>query len=92
MALFTLGTAFIAHHFWTMFGDDRVANMTEFFKNMSIIAGLQLLSLTGPGKYSGPKEVCRLAAMPELEVQFFLGSSTQRAQGSWSDSPNQRYS
>lgn len=52
LALFTLGTAIIAHHFWNMEGAERAANMTEFFKNLSIIGGLILLSLSGPGRFS----------------------------------------
>lgn len=55
LALFTLGTALIGHHFWTMSGDDYAANLTEFLKNMSIIGGLLFLSVTGPGKYSADR-------------------------------------
>lgn len=51
-ALFTLGTALIGHQFWTMVDAERAANMTQFFKNMSIMGGLLLLSITGAGKYS----------------------------------------
>lgn len=51
-ALFVLGTALIGHDFWTMADAERAANMTQFFKNMSIMGGLLLLGLTGPGKYS----------------------------------------
>lgn len=51
-ALFTLGTAVIGHDFWTMVDAERAANMTQFLKNMSIMGGLLLLGLTGPGKYS----------------------------------------
>lgn len=50
--LFVLGTAFIGHDFWTMADAERAANITQFFKNMSIAGGLLLLGLTGPGKYS----------------------------------------
>ncbi|WP_185268855.1 DoxX family protein [Halopseudomonas xiamenensis] len=50
--LFTLGTAVIGHDFWTMAEPERAANMTQFFKNLSIAGGLLLLGLTGPGKYS----------------------------------------
>lgn len=52
LALFVLGTALIGHDFWTMSGAERAANVTQFFKNMSIVGGLLLLGLTGPGKYS----------------------------------------
>ena len=52
LALYTLGTALIAHHFWTMEGADRYANSINFYKNISIIGGLLLLYVTGAGKYS----------------------------------------
>jgi putative oxidoreductase len=52
LALYTLGTALIGHRFWTMHDGARIANMINFYKNMSIIGGLLLLSLSGPGRYS----------------------------------------
>jgi putative oxidoreductase len=51
-ALYTLGTALIGHHFWTMAGDERMANMINFYKNISIMGGLLLLCVTGAGRYS----------------------------------------
>jgi putative oxidoreductase len=52
LALYTLGTGLIAHHFWTMEGAARYANAINFYKNISIIGGLLLLCVTGPGRYS----------------------------------------
>ena len=52
LALYTLGTAIIGHHYWTMTGDAQAENMINFYKNVSIIGGLLLLCVTGPGKYS----------------------------------------
>ncbi|SAL81915.1 DoxX family protein [Caballeronia arvi] len=52
LALYTLGTAFIGHHYWTMTGMEQYANMINFYKNLSIIGGLLLLVVTGPGRYS----------------------------------------
>lgn len=52
LALYTLGTALIGHHYWTMAGAERMANMINFYKNIAIIGGLLLLCVTGPGKYS----------------------------------------
>ena len=52
LALYTLGTALIGHHFWTMTGDAHMANMINFYKNISIMGGLLLLCVTGAGKYS----------------------------------------
>jgi putative oxidoreductase len=52
LALFVLGTALIGHHYWTMMGPERGANMVQFYKNISIMGGLLLLSMTGGGRYS----------------------------------------
>lgn len=52
LALYTLGTALVGHHYWTMTGADHMANMINFYKNLSIVGGLLLLCLTGPGRYS----------------------------------------
>jgi len=52
MVLYTLGTALVGHHYWSMAGADRMANMINFYKNLSIAGGLLLLCLTGPGRYS----------------------------------------
>jgi putative oxidoreductase len=52
LALYTLGTALIGHHFWTMADGERMANMINFYKNLSIIGGLLLLCVTGAGRYS----------------------------------------
>src|SRR5258708_5169337 len=39
LALYTLGTALIGHHFWNMEGAARSANAINFYKNISIIGG-----------------------------------------------------
>ena len=52
LALYTLATAFIGHHYWTVTGADQYANMTNFYKNISIMGGFFLLYVTGAGKYS----------------------------------------
>ena len=52
MALYTFGTAIIGHHFWTMTGMARFETEINFYKNISIIGGLLLLYVTGPGRYS----------------------------------------
>jgi putative oxidoreductase len=51
-ALFTLATAFLGHHFWTMEGAERYANSINFYKNLSIVGGFLLLYVAGAGKYS----------------------------------------
>jgi putative oxidoreductase len=52
LALYTLAAAFIGHHYWTMLDGERIANMIDFYKNVSIMGALLLLCVTGPGKYS----------------------------------------
>jgi putative oxidoreductase len=51
-ALFTFGTAMLGHRFWTMAGPLREENRINFLKNMSIIGGLVLLAVTGPGRFA----------------------------------------
>jgi len=51
-ALFVLGTALIGHPYWNMVDPERSANMTQFFKNLSIVGGLLLLAVTGAGRFS----------------------------------------
>jgi putative oxidoreductase len=52
LALYTLGTALIAHHYWTMTGAKKIDSMESFYKNLSIMGGFLLLYVTGAGKYS----------------------------------------
>ena len=52
MALYTLGTALIGHHYWTVKGADLVDSMEGFYKNLCIMGGFLLLYITGAGKYS----------------------------------------
>ena len=52
MFFYTLGTALIGHRYWTITGADYVDSMDSFYKNLSIMGGFLLLSITGPGKYS----------------------------------------
>ncbi|AHG19141.1 membrane protein [Chania multitudinisentens RB-25] len=51
-AVYVLGTALIGHPFWRMSGAEMLGNEINFFKNISIIAGLLLLSITGAGRFS----------------------------------------
>jgi putative oxidoreductase len=52
LAVYTLGTAFIGHHFWTMTGAEQYENMINFYKNVSIFGGLFALAVAGPGRFS----------------------------------------
>jgi putative oxidoreductase len=61
LTVYTLGTALIGHRYWTVKGAERVASMDGFYKNISIMGGLLLLIVTGPGKYS-VDALCRIGA------------------------------
>jgi putative oxidoreductase len=52
LALYTLGTALIAHRYWTMTGAKKIDSMEDFYKNLSMMGGFLLLYITGAGKYS----------------------------------------
>lgn len=52
LALYTLGTALIGHPYWTLTGGAQLEAEINFYKNISIIGGLLLLYVTGPGRYS----------------------------------------
>lgn len=62
LALYTLGTSFIGHPFWTMEGTARYGNAINFYKNVSIIGGFLLLYVTGPGRYSVDAALARSRA------------------------------
>ena len=51
-ALYTLGSALIAHRYWTMTGANKVDSMEGFYRNLGIVGGFLLLCITGAGKYS----------------------------------------
>lgn len=52
LALYTIATALIGHHFWNMTGAEQMANMINFYKNVSIAGGLLALAVAGPGRFS----------------------------------------
>ncbi|WP_341867024.1 DoxX family protein [Acetobacter persici] len=52
LALYTLATAFIGHHYWTFSGMERYDMWIHFYKNFSIAGGLLALAATGPGHFS----------------------------------------
>jgi putative oxidoreductase len=52
MFFYTLGTALIGHHYWTVKGEGYVDSMDGFYKNLSIMGGFLLLHVMGGGTYS----------------------------------------
>jgi putative oxidoreductase len=52
LALYTLGTSFVEHRYWSMKGADWLASMESFYKNLAIAGGFLLLFVTGAGRYS----------------------------------------
>mgnify|MGYP001218391055 CR=1 FL=1 len=54
LALYTVVTALIGHHFWTLSGMLRYDMMIHFYKNISVAGGLIALAVAGPGRYRAP--------------------------------------
>ena len=52
LAGYTILTALIGHHFWTMTGAAQAGNLIHFNKNLGIAGGLLLVSLCGAGRYA----------------------------------------
>lgn len=52
LAAYTLATALIGHPFWALEASARTAAQIGFFKNLSIIGGLLVLYIQGPGRYA----------------------------------------
>jgi putative oxidoreductase len=52
MALYTIATALIGHHYWSLAGAERFEAEINFFKNVSIAGGFLLLYVTGAGRFS----------------------------------------
>ncbi|AFR19290.1 DoxX family protein [Burkholderia pseudomallei BPC006] len=52
LGLYTLGTAFIGHHYWSMPAAEQMNMMIHFYKNIAIAGGLLALCAAGPGRYS----------------------------------------
>jgi putative oxidoreductase len=52
MVFYTLGTSLIEHRYWTMTGAKQFESMEAFYKNLSIMGGFLLLSITGAGRCS----------------------------------------
>ncbi len=52
LALYTIGTGIIGHHYWTMTGGEQINNMIHFYKNIAIVGGLLALCAAGPGRFS----------------------------------------
>lgn len=52
LALYTIITGLIGHHFWTMSGMLRYDMMIHFYKNISIAGGLLILAAAGAGRFA----------------------------------------
>jgi putative oxidoreductase len=52
LAIYTLATGFLGHHYWTMTGTAQAEAMINFYKNLSIMGGLFALYVAGAGRYS----------------------------------------
>ncbi|AOK31281.1 hypothetical protein WS67_09320 [Burkholderia singularis] len=56
LALYTIGTAFIGHHYWSMPESVQMNMMIHFYKNIAIAGGLFALCAAGPGRLSVDRE------------------------------------
>ena len=52
LAIYTLATAFVGHHYWDISDAARMEAEIGFYKNVCVIGGLLLLYVVGPGRYS----------------------------------------
>lgn len=52
LAAFTVCTIVVADPFWLMQGEIRALNLTQALKNLSIISGLLMIAVLGPGPFS----------------------------------------
>jgi putative oxidoreductase len=52
MAAYTLGTSLVEHRYWAVKGPGQLDKMEAFYKNLAIIGGFLLLSVTGAGAWS----------------------------------------
>jgi putative oxidoreductase len=52
LAVYTVVTGLIAHHYWSMSGAAQMEAEINFYKNVAIAGGFLLLYLTGAGEYS----------------------------------------
>jgi putative oxidoreductase len=83
LALYTLGTTLIGHHFWTMEGAARNGNAINFYKNISIIGGLILLYV-----YRCRQVLSRRAArLGPLMITLIVDSSMFGTAGRWRRTP-----
>lgn len=48
----TIGTVLVGHDFWAMDGAARAANLTQAFKNLSIMGALLMIAAAGAGPWS----------------------------------------
>lgn len=55
LVVYTLLAAVIGHPYWNMSGTMEYDSMINFYKNISIVGGLLLLIVAGPGRYSFDK-------------------------------------
>ena len=73
LAVYTLATAFIAHHYWTMSGSAHFEAEINFYKNISIIGGLLAIYATGAGRYWMDYILGRVVTWGEGENDSRLG-------------------
>ena len=74
LALYTIGTGIIGHHYWTMTGGEQINNMIHFYKNIAIAGGLLALCAAGRFRSIADKRT-RGARMGRWKVEDSEGAS-----------------
>ncbi|MEJ0020081.1 MAG: DoxX family protein [Acetobacteraceae bacterium] len=64
LGLYTLATALLGHHFWSLSGAEQLEAEINFFKNVSIMSGLFVLYVTGAGRYSLDQRLHLMGSSP----------------------------
>ena len=52
LIVFLIPTSILFHDFWNLTGQEQIAQMANFMKNVAIAGGLALIVAYGPGRYS----------------------------------------
>jgi putative oxidoreductase len=52
LMIFLVPTTLLFHDFWNLTGQEQIAQMANFMKNLAIAGGLAMIVAYGPGRYS----------------------------------------
>ena len=55
LAIFTLAAAIFFHNYWTVEAAEKMGQQINFWKNISMVGGMLMVFVHGPGRYSVDK-------------------------------------